>query len=166
MALLRIDLLMGPDLTSKPIAWFGNGPDGYSHCASVLADGRYLDARSDTLGGVPPGIHIRDPATEAWVRKRRCTLSVDQATYDAWEANLRAKISDKYAKGDIIGFLVDRMLHRVGTYDCSALVVDALQHVKRVPFPLWLPAHRITPNVALTIVQMAGFTIGPEIRNG
>jgi hypothetical protein len=164
MALIRVDFLKGPDFSSRLISWFGGG--NYSHCASVLADNRYLDARDDKLAGVPSGIHIREPESEAWLIKRRCSLEVSQSIFDAWEASLRAKIGDAYATRDIEGFILDRMLHRVGTYDCSALVVNALQHVKLVPFPLWLPAHRITPNVALTIVQMAGFTIGPEIKNG
>lgn len=161
MSEIAIDFLMGPDISSRLISWFGQGPGGVSHCASVLADGRYLDARSDVLGGVPAGIHIRDLKTEAWVRKRRCTLQVTATEYANWEANLRAKIGDAYAAGDIAGFIFDRMWHRAGTYDCSALVINALQHIKKVPFPLVVPAHQITPNVALLIVQAVGFQVGP-----
>lgn len=164
MSQIAIDFLMGPDRSSRFISWFGQGPHGYSHCASVLADGRYLDARSDRLAGVPGGVHLRDPKTEAWVRKRRATLAVTPAEYAAWEANLRAKVGDAYASPDIWGFLTDRMLHRSGTYDCSALVINALQHVKKVPFPLPIPAHQITPNAALLIVATAGFTIAEETR--
>jgi hypothetical protein len=163
VAVVAVDFLMGPGLLSWTIGRFGQGPGGYSHCASVLKDGRYLDARDDKLDGVEPGIHIREPKTEAWIRKRRATLTVTQTEYEDWEANLRAKIGDKYASRDIVGFIVDRMMHRVATYDCSALVVNALQHIKKVPFPLPVPAHEITPNGALLVVGTAGFIFQPEL---
>lgn len=162
MSIIAIDFLMGPDWVSKEIAWFGQGPHGYSHCASVLQDGRYLDARDGELAGVPAGVHIRLPETEAWIRKRRVFKTVSMQVYNAWEANLTAKLGDAYAERDILGMIFDRMMHKPGTYDCSALVINALQHVKLVPFPLVIPAHQVTPDVALIIVQMAGFTLDAE----
>lgn len=159
---LIVDFLFGPDFESALIAWFGLGPDGYSHCASLLTNGNYLDARSDTVRGVKPGIQERDPAAEVWKRRRRCVLMVTQAEHDAWEANLRAKIGDQYAIPDILGYVLDRDMHRAGTYDCSALVINALQHIKKVPFPLPVPAHQITPDAALLIVATVGFTIHEE----
>jgi hypothetical protein len=160
METITIDFLMGPDWTSRWIAWFGQGPHGWSHCASLLKDGRYLDARNDELGGVKPGVHFRQPSTEAWIRKRRATLEVTAAEYKDWEDNLIAKVGDFYAQRDILGYFLNKDLHRSGTYDCSALVINALQHIKKVPFPLPVPAHQITPNAALLIVATAGFTIG------
>ena len=50
----------------------------------------------DKIAGVPPGVQIRKPDTEKWLTKRRASLEVDQATYEAWEASLRAKITDGY----------------------------------------------------------------------
>jgi hypothetical protein len=160
MAEIAVEFRMGPDWESKAIADWGQGPNGWSHCASVLKDGRFLDARNDWVGGVPPGIHIRDPDDEEWIRKRRATMQVSQAVYDDWEGNLRAKIGDAYARRDIVGMIVNKMLHRPGTYDCSALAINAVQHVGLVPFPLVIPAHQITPNVALIILQVAKFDIG------
>lgn len=164
MAQIAVDFLLGADRSSRLISWWGQGPDGYSHAASVLADGRYLDARSDVLEGVPAGVHIRLPETESWVKKRRATLDVTPTEYDDWEGNLRAKITDAYAKRDILSFIFNRDLHVNGTYDCSALAINAVQHIKKVPFPLVIPAHQITPNVGLLLLQTAGFTIGPVMR--
>ena len=162
MSTIALEFRLGPDWESRAIARFGHGPGGWSHVANVLADGRFLDARSDTLAGVKPGIHIRAPDSEAWVKRQRATLEVSAAVYDAWEANLRAKIGDVYALWDILGFFLDRMLHRPATYDCSALAVNALQHVGLVPFPLeGFPAHECTPNDVCLIAQVAGFTLGP-----
>ncbi len=169
MTQIAIDFLRGPDLSSQLIAWFGQGADGYSHCASVLSDGRYLDARSDNLLKVPSGVHIRDPKSEKWIKKRRATLEVTQTEYDDWDANLRAKITDDYGRGDIEGFILGRDTHQAGHWICSALAINAVQHISRswkpghlgyIPFPLVVPAHGITPNVALLLVQTAGFTIG------
>lgn len=159
---IAVDFLLGPSLISRAIAWFGQG-SGYSHCASVLRDGRYLDARSDVLNGVPAGIHIRHPESELWVRKRRATLAVTQAEYSAWEASLRAKIGDAYAKSDILGFVLGENYHLPGHYDCSALAINAVQHIRKVPYPLPVQAHQITPNAALLILATAGFSIGDEI---
>lgn len=160
---IAIDFLMGPDRSSKLISWFGLGPGGVSHCASVLKDGRYLDARNDVIAGLPAGVHIRLPETEKWIYKRRATLEVTQAEYEDWEANLRAKIGDAYGRSDITEFIFDRGTHEPGHYICSALAINALQHIKKVPFPLPYPAHQISPNAALLIVATAGFTIGPVI---
>lgn len=161
MATIAIDFLMGPDRSSRLISWFGLGPGGYSHCASVLKDGRYLDARNDVIAGVPAGVHIRDPKTEKWIYKRRATLEVTETEYADWEANLRAKINDQYGRSDILEFIFDRGEHEEGHYICSALAINAVQHIRKVPYPLPVEAHQISPNAALLIVATAGFTIGP-----
>lgn len=183
MAEIAIDFLMGPGSSSRLISWFGLGPGGFSHAASVLKDGRYLDARNDDMdagdqiklypdGTCPAGVHIRDPKTERWIRKCRATLQVTDEEYAIWEGSLRAKIGDAYGRSDIMEFIFDRGEHEPGHYICSALAINAVQHLSRhwqpghigfVPFPLPYPAHQISPNAALFIVATAGFTIGPII---
>lgn len=174
MEQIAIDFLMGPDRSSRLISWFGLGPGGYSHCASVLKDGRYLDARNDKIADVPAGVHIRRPETEQWIRKRRATLAVTAEEYETWDDGLRAKIGDQYGRSDIMEFILDRGEHEEGHYICSALAINQVQHVARIhdwkpghlgyiPFPLPVPAHQISPNAALLIVATAGFTIGPVI---
>lgn len=163
MSEIAIDFILGPDWSSRLIAWYGQGYGGYSHVASVLKDGRYLDARSDVLGGVPAGVHIRQPYYEDWVKKRRATLQVTPEEYAIWEANLRAKITDDYGKGDIMDFILGRSGHAAGQWICSALAINAVQHIKKVPYPLPVPAHEISPNTALLILATAGFAIGPEV---
>lgn len=174
MAQVRVDFLLGPDWSSRLIARYGANTGGWSHCASVLKDGRYLDARSDVLAGVPAGVHIRHPETEPWVRKRSATLQVSDGDYAEWEANLRAKITTAYGRTDIINIILGRPGHINGQWICSALAVNAVQHIGRnwepsrlgyVPFPLVVDAHEISPDMALIILQTAGFTIGPIIQN-
>jgi len=156
MAEISIDFLLGNGLSSRAIAWFGFGAGGYSHCAGVLADGRYLDAREDWVGVTPPGVHIRDPKQEISARRERWTLSVTQTEYDDWEGNLRAKIGDPYAKIAIFGFISGRREIVTGQYTCSMLQVNALQHIKRVVYPLPFLAHQISPNVVLCLMAQIG----------
>jgi hypothetical protein len=164
MPSLAFDFILGPDWSSRFIAWYGNGYGGYSHCAPVLADGRYLDARSDVLDGVPAGVHIRQPSSERWIKKRRASMIVPQSCYDEWEANLRARIGDGYGKVDIWGFITGHNDHQNGHWICSAHAINSVQHVKIVPYPLPVPAHQITPNSALLILASVGFVISPEIQ--
>ena len=161
MSEIAVDFLAGCGRFSWAIERFGF-PMGYSHCASVLSDGRYLDSRSDVLDGIPAGVHIRQPASEKWIRKRRATSQVSLLEYNEWEANLRAKITTEYDTGAILGYLEGKSIHTAGRWICSALVINALQHIKRIPYPLPVPAHEITPNSALLILATAGFTIGEE----
>lgn len=163
MSELVVDFLLGSDLSSRFIAWYGNGYGGYSHAASRIADGRYIDARADVIAGVPAGVRVRDPKTESWIRKRTARKACTQGEYDGWEASLRAKITDQYDIPDIWGFITGRKEHDAGHWICSALVINAVQHIKLVPFPLPVPAHQITPNAALLILATAGFSIGPEL---
>jgi hypothetical protein len=165
MAEIAIDALLGPGWLSRTIAWYGNGYGGYSHAAGVLADGRYLDARNDVIAGVPAGVQIRRATTEKSIKRTRASLTVSQAEYDDWEANLRAKITDDYGRTDIIDFITGRNKHDAGHWICSALQINALQHIKRVPFPLYVPAHQITPNALLLIVQAIGFKITEMTAN-
>lgn len=166
MADIRIDFLLGPSWTSRAIAWYGYGAQtklgGVSHAASLLKDGRYLDARSETMFGVPPGVHIREVSTEPFVKKIRATFAgVTDEVYAAWEANLRAKITDGYDKKTIEGYILNKRLHGPHTYDCSALACNALQHVGIIPFPLVFPAHQISPNTLLLLCQTAKAVIAP-----
>lgn len=170
MAEIRIDFLLGQDWTSRLIARYGANTGGWSHCASVLKDGRLLDARSDVLDGVPAGVHIRKSITERWVRKCTTTLEVTDVEYEEWEANLRAKITDAYGRSDIVSMLLGRPGHHNGQWICSALAINGVQHISRswtaphlgfIPYPLPMEAHEISPDMALVILATAGFTIGP-----
>lgn len=174
---IRIDLLAGIGFFSRLIEKY-SGLGHYSHAASMLKDGRYLDARDNKIGDVPAGVHIRVAATETWTRRQSATLKVSQADYNLWEQGLRNQVTTEYDEDAILGFLEGRSLHTAGKWICSALAINGVQHMCRgwtgpsllvegmqrvgyIPFPLVLPAHEISPNELLLILQAAGFTIGP-----
>jgi hypothetical protein len=169
MAEIRVDLLQGSNLISRAIEWNGLGYGGYSHGANVLQDNRYLDARSESMGGewhvglkkgtterVPAGVHIRDPFWESSIKRTRYTFEVSQATYDEWEGNSRAKIGTQYAKRAIWGFITGRKVTVNGEWICSMFFINELQHVKIIRSPLSIPAHQIDPNAGGLLMEQAG----------
>src|ERR1700677_5080321 len=192
MAEVAVEFRLGPDCSSRLIARYGVQTGGWSHCALVLADGRFLDARSDVLKRVdqkcnvpdvvPAGVHIRDPQSERWVRKRRATLQVTDAEYSEFEASARAKITTAYGRSDIVNILLGRPGHVAGQWICSAFAINECQHLARnwapvnvagsamqrvghIPYPLPAAAHEISPDMALMILATAGYTLGPIEQN-
>lgn len=180
MAKIQAFFQLGTDWQSRAIARYGANTGGWSHCGFILQDGRILDARSDSLKRVnkqcnvpdvvPAGVHIRDPLSEKWVRRLVATLDVTQAEYDEFEANARAKVTASYGRADIVNILLGRPGHVAGEWICSALLINEIQHLSLswspphlgyVPYPLPVPAHEISPDMALMIVATAGFTLGP-----
>jgi hypothetical protein len=172
MAEIIVDFLRGPGILSALIAWDGIGSGGYSHVANLLADGRYLDARSTKMGGiwkrgprqgvidqVPAGVHIRDPEWEPSIKRLRATFKATQTEYDDWEANLRAKITTDYSGLAIWGFISGRNVNVHGHWMCSMLSINALQHVKKIVYPLPYAAHQINPTIELLLVSQAGATL-------
>lgn len=160
--MIRLQFVLGAGVSSRLIAWYGNGYGGYSHVDGILSDGRLLGARSDKCGGQPPGVHIRPPAYETWAKRTLVTIESTDAEYADWEANLRAKINTPYAKGDILDFITGNAKHEAGQWICSGLQINALQHIKRVPYPLPVPAHQVTPNSLLLIAATIGGVVTYE----
>ena len=166
MSELAVDFLANDSWTSRLIEGFGY-PRGWSHVASRLESGLYIDSRLDG------GVKVRDPANETWARKRTATLQVTPVEYCIWRDNLSSKLGMAYDKSAIEAFMEGRSKHTAATYICSALAVNAIQHLSRawtpdhigyVPFPLpGVPAHAVSPNSLLLILATAGFTISPVI---
>jgi hypothetical protein len=156
MAQIRLQFVLGASIPSRLIAWYGEGYGGYSHVDGILSDGRLLGARSDSVGGQPPGTHIRPPDYEKWSKRDVVTLSATDEEYAGWEAAGRAKIGTPYDKGAIFGFLTGNDKHEGGHWICSALQLNSLQHIGRVPFPFPVDAHQVTPNALLLVVAAIG----------
>jgi hypothetical protein len=152
MSEIVVDFLLGPDWSSQLISWWGQGYGGYSHAAGLLSTGMYVDARLDG------GVKVRDPKAEKWKRKTRASLSVSITEYSAWERALLAKLGDPYGQSDIIAFITGREDKAVGHWICSALQIETLQEINRVP-SLPVKPHQVTPNSLLLIMAAVGFEI-------
>lgn len=110
--------------SSPAIAWWGGGWRGYSHVDLLLPDGSLLGARSDAIGGKPPGVQIRpgEPNPyEKWIRRSIVVFIRPQAEVDAWEALARSKIGDAYSKKDIEDLIFGKQPIRPdsGSWICS-----------------------------------------------
>lgn len=96
----RIMVVGGSARSSVVIERAGFGP--WSHMAGLLADDTVLDARDDSVGGQPPGVHLRAAhyldAEPRWAIFEAPTGD----HYAEWEAVLRSQLGKPYDQRGII----------------------------------------------------------------
>jgi hypothetical protein len=159
--MIRLSFRLGSDLSSRLIAWYGQGYGGWSHVAAVLPDGTLLDARSDVLGGVPAGVQIRTEDLEPV--RRSALVELEKGDSAAWEAFLRSQIGKPYDEQAILGFILGRKDHTKGRWICSALQTGALKAAGLL-HSIPIPEAQVTPD-ALYLLVTAGLG-GKIIKNG
>lgn len=154
---MRWQFVLGTDLSSKLIAWWGQSFGGWSHVDALLPDGTLLGARSDAVGGKPPGVQVRpaDYARAKWTR--RTIIELPCSAYEAatWEAFLRSQINCGYDKADILGLILGKPLMTSGHWICSALQLDALEVIGRIP-KIPLTPQQCPPNMLAAMLQALG----------
>jgi hypothetical protein len=154
-ARVRISFVYGASLTSRLIAWYGQGSGGYSHVDIVLPDGSLLGARDDVIGGAPrAGIYIRPDHYEKWLRRCIVEIPCTKAQADAAEKWGHAQVGKEYDRGAILSFIFGTKQHEPGHWICSALGTGFLRAGKLLHE---LPIHpsQVTPN-ALHLLATAG----------
>src|SRR5579875_3923216 len=92
----------GRDLSSRLIEWFGRGAGGWSHVAAILPSGDVIDARSDEVDGVPPGVHVRSLAAEGYRRWEIIEMPATAEQDASFYRFLRRQIGRPY---DVLGIL-------------------------------------------------------------
>jgi hypothetical protein len=158
MASLRWQFVLGSDLSSKVIAWYGQGYGGWSHVDYLLPDGSCLGARSDVIGAVPAGVQIRPPGYETWKARRVVTLQVTPEEEAAGEAFLRNQVGDGYDKRDILGLVIGRPLtDGNGYWICSAVQLAMLENVELMP-KLSVTPQQCPPNMLVAVLEAIGAT--------
>lgn len=148
---IRLQFVLGAGVSSRLIAWYGQGYGGYSHVDAVLADDTLLGARSDAVGGQRPGVRVRPPGYETWRRRTLVELPGSELKFMQWADALERQIACQYDKQAILGFLLGRREHTKGHWICSALQTHALKHchlLHRVP----IPDSQVTPDNLFTLV--------------
>lgn len=155
MTRIGLQFVLGSGWSSRLISWWGSGYGGYSHVDAILADGSLLGARSDSVGGQPPGVRIRPPAYEKWVR--RCVVWMPASAQQAsnWEKFLREQVGMGYDKSDILGLIIGKPLMSQGHWICSALQHEALHKIAIFPDMPQTP-QQVPPNMLLFGVLTAG----------
>ena len=84
--MITLQFVLGADLASRAIAFWGQGYGGFSHVDAVLSDGTLLGARNDVAGDQPAGVRIRPANYETWARKERLELACTFTQEATWES--------------------------------------------------------------------------------
>lgn len=141
MTTLRFIEGRGP--ASIAIAYFGGGL--YSHVDYRCEDGSWLGARSDRVGGKPPGVQIRPADYVKPVRELLLELQTTPEQERDHYAFLYSQIDKPYDKWAIAGFITGRNWRNPGSWICSELQCAAAESAD-IMQPLVLTANKITPN--------------------
>ena len=156
--------VLGSDLSSRLIAWYGQGYGGFSHIDCRLIDGSLVGARSDEIFDpdkdlwIPPGVQIRPPKYEKWVRRGLLRKPCTDDEYQRWAGWILSKRGRQYDKGAILDFISGRRdLHRAGEWICSAFGTESLEKLGWLP-RLPIPADQVTPNTFIIAACAVGFT--------
>jgi hypothetical protein len=155
---ISLQFVLGADWSSRLIAWWGQGYRGFSHVDGVLSDGSLAGARSDAIGGKPPGCQIRPPNYEVWKRRMIMTLKTTDAIAENWEQFFRNGIGTPYDKEDILGFIIGKPLSTEGHWICSAWQTDNLETQNLLP-SMYLPPQQVTPNTLADICSATGWLV-------
>ena len=109
------------------IARFGVEKAAFSHVDIVTPAGLLLGARDNACGGMPPGVWIRPPGYEKWVREVTVTFDVAGTKYQEAFSWAESQIGAKYDEDAIFGFILGQQLHTKGRWICSVLAGNFLR---------------------------------------
>jgi uncharacterized protein YycO len=154
--MIRLQFVCQKAISSETIAWFSAGH--FSHVDAVLDGGLLLGARSDRVGGQPPGVQIRPPDYVRFSRRVVFEMPVTSDQDEAFHTFLRQQLGKPYDKAAIWGFLFNRNWREPDSWICSELQAASLEAAGIIP-PLYLAANKITPvSLALLVSAVGGST--------
>jgi uncharacterized protein YycO len=140
---------------SDVIAWFSQGH--FSHVDAILPDGNLLGARSDRVGGQPPGVRIRPPGYVDFSHRVVMTVPATAAQETAFYNFLHQQVGKPYDMAAIWAFAFDRNWREPDSWICSELQ-SAAGEAAGIFRPLYLAANKITPvSCALAYSAVGGF---------
>ena len=143
--MITLQFVRGRDAGAALIEWFGHGAE-FSHVDTVWPDGRLFGARSDSVGGAPPGVQFRDPS---YVDGEAASLRVDLACSNditmRYLAFLKAQEGKPYDMEGILAFVAGRQWDEPSAWFCSELAAAGLQVAGYFPHPLATSSNKITP---------------------
>jgi hypothetical protein len=140
--MIQLQFVCEDNIASQTIAWFSQGQ--FSHVDAVLPNGDLLGARSDSVGGQPPGVRIRPPGYVQFSRKAVMTLPCSDEQQKQFYAFLNDQLGKPYDSTAIWGFVVNRDWREDDSWICSELECAAGEKCKILP-KLFVPASKVTP---------------------
>lgn len=141
--MIVLQFVRGTDFGARAIEWFSHCGD-FSHVDTVLPEG-LLGSRSDTTGGKPPGVQIRDPSYVGAERTLRVEIPASPGMTQRYVDFLRSQLGKPYDVDGILGFIVGRDWRNPVDWFCSELVTAGLEQSGYFPFALSSPSNKITP---------------------
>ena len=116
-----------------------------------------LGARSDSIGGKPPGVQIRpwDYGKSTWIRQVYMELEATPAQEAAFFAYARSQIGKPYDKLAIVAFFIARNWRDEDAWFCDELLLACTEQCGRCP-ELYLPVNKFNPTTAATIWSALG----------
>jgi uncharacterized protein YycO len=154
---IRFQFVLEPGIASWVVAWFGAGH--FSHVDAVLDDGTLLGARSDRVGGQPPGVQIRPPNYTKFLRSVVMVIPATDEQNAAFYAFLHSQVGKPYDRRTLSAFWSNRDWRHTDGWICSELQAAGLEKAGVVP-QLYLAANKITP-VSLALVAS---TVGGVVQ--
>lgn len=151
--MIRLQFIGMADPASRLIEWFSAGH--FSHVDAVMPDGTLLGARSDSVGGKPPGVQIRPQGYEKFQSQVVFEIPTTPEQETKFYSFLRSQLGKHYDKEAIFGFIFDRDWREQDSWICSELQSAALEASGIVP-QLYVAANKITPFFLAGIVSAIG----------
>jgi hypothetical protein len=143
MGTITLQFVEGSGLGAGMIKWFGHGK--YSHVDCVLPSGSLLGARSDRVGGQPPGVHVRPDGYTKNEKTTRVTLVVTKKQEEAFYSYVQHQLGCAYNKLGIVAFFFATDWTAEGEFFCSQLATAGLQAAGLLK-NLTEPANKIDPD--------------------
>lgn len=130
---------------------------GFSHVDIVLPTGELYGARSDAIGGKPPGVQRRpkDYGKKTWIRQVVFELAATPEQEKAFYDFAFLQEGKPYDKLAIIAFFADRNWRDDDAWFCDELLLACTEKAALCP-PLYLPANKFNPTGAACIWSALG----------
>jgi uncharacterized protein YycO len=153
---VRLQFVCEAALSSQAIAWFSAGH--FSHVDAMLPDGSLLGARSDSVGGKPPGVQVRPQGYVKWQRRVVMTVPATDQQAVLFYSFLNRQVGKPYDSEAIWAFVFNRDWRQQDSWICSELVSAAGEEAA-IFQKLYLAANKITPvSCALAYSAVGGVT--------
>jgi len=149
---------------SAAIAWFSAGH--LSHVDSIVPPGidwapagHLFGARSDAVGGQPPGVRVRPPDYALFKHRVVATIPASDEEVAAFWQFQRAQLGKPYDSRAIWGFVFGRNWREIDSWICSEDASAAVEAMRRT-VKFYVACNKITPVAcALAVSAMPGTTM-------
>jgi hypothetical protein len=154
---ISLSYVLGSGISSALISYRGGQ---FSHVDSIMPSGLLLGARSDAIGGAPPGVQQRADNYEKWAARAIVNIPCSSAQSDAYYEFVLSQCGKPYDKIAILDFALGRHDSRdwrnPSAWFCDELVVAGFEVCALLQRLFVIPANRIDPGGSFLIASALG----------